>query len=133
MLLTEENFLLFAAKNYCNVNCITTEEFLDDLKRIKYIKKLLYSYKNKGQLKERLVLNHIIILYNVFETQSCTKMLYFKLEDYFDMVKPFLIMLGYLPKYIMDVKPTPVNTDLIGLDMEIVNRLREITKDMTDQ
>ena len=64
--LTEENFLMYAMREYNNIQCTDVEEFYDDLKKIKYIKRLFNIYKNNGQLKERLILNHLIIFYNVF-------------------------------------------------------------------
>jgi hypothetical protein len=94
MQLNDNNFSLFAAKHYDNPNCTDILEFHDDLNRIKYIKRLFKHYNDTGELKERLVLNHLITLYNVFEVQACTKMLVFKLYEYMPVLKSFLFYIG---------------------------------------
>jgi len=94
MQLNDNNFSLFAAKHYDNPNCTDILEFHDDLNRIKYIKRLFKHYNDTGELKERLVLNHLITLYNVFEVQACTKMLVFKLYEYMPVLKSFLVYIG---------------------------------------
>ena len=83
----ESNFILFAAKFYDNPQCMDESEFFDDLKRFKYLKRLFNKYKEGGELKERLVLNHLIVLYNLFE-EGATRMLFFKLRNYLDILKP---------------------------------------------
>ncbi len=87
MQLNDNNFSLFAAKYYNNPNCTDILEFHDDLNRIKYVKRLLKGYSESGELKERLVLNHLITLYNVFDPQACTKMLVFKLPEHLPVLK----------------------------------------------
>ena len=106
--LTEENFLLFAIKNYENPQAVTKEDFDKDLNHFKYIKRLLKRYKNTGQLKTHLLLNHFIILYNIFG-EATTPMLFFKIEeDLWSSMKTFVMFLGKLPDYpkskIHDVK-----------------------------
>ena len=97
--LTEENFLLFAIKNYENPQAVTKEDFDKDLNHFKYIKRLLKRYKNTGQLKTHLLLNHFIILYNIFG-EACTPMLFFKIEeDLWSSMKTFVMFLGRLPDY----------------------------------
>ena len=97
--LTEENFLLFAIKNYENPQAVTKEDFDKDLKHFKYIKRLLKRYKNTGQLKTHLLLNHFIILYNIFG-EATTPMLFFKIEkELWSSMKTFVIFLGKLPEY----------------------------------
>ena len=97
--LTEENFLLFAIKNYENPQAVTKEDFDKDLNQFKYIKRLLKRYKNTGQLKTHLLLNHFIILYNIFG-EAATPMLFFKIEkDLWSTMKTFVIFLGKLPDY----------------------------------
>ena len=97
--LTEENFLLFAIKNYENPQAVTKEDFDKDLNHFKYIKRLLKRYKNTGQLKTHLLLNHFIILYNIFG-EATTPMLFFKIEkDLWSTMKTFVIFLGKLPDY----------------------------------
>ena len=90
MQLNDNNFSLFAAKYYDNPNCSDILEFHDDLNRIKYVKRLFKAYSDTGELKERLILNHLITLYNVFEPHACTLMLMYKLPDYIPVLKSFL-------------------------------------------
>ena len=97
--LTDENFLLFAIKNYENPQAVTKEDFDKDLNHFKYIKRLLKRYKNTGQLKTHLLLNHFIILYNIFG-EATTPMLFFKIEkELWSTMKTFVIFLGKLPDY----------------------------------
>lgn len=93
--LNEENFVLTAAKHY---DCVflNDEEFQEDLKRIAYIKRLFNTYRKTGELKERLILNHLIVLYNVFGLFA-TQMLFFKLDGYDQYLKTFLSFLSYMP------------------------------------
>ena len=97
MRLDDGNFSLFAAKFYENTNCTDILEFHEDLNRIKYIKRLLKQYSETGELKDRLILNHMICLYNVFLPEACTKMLTFKLYEYMPQLKSFLTYLNYWP------------------------------------
>lgn len=101
--LTDDNFILFASKAYRNPNCMDEEEFYKDLNSIKYLKKLFSSYKKKGTLNERLILNHLQILYNVFESKECTRMLFFKLQEHWDCLVPFLDHLNYLPEFVIGI------------------------------
>ena len=97
--LNEDNFLLFAIKNYQNHHAVTKDDFDRDLNHFKYIKRLLKRYKNSGQLKTHLLLNHFIILYNIFG-EATTPMLFFKIEsDLWSCVKSFIIFLNKLPEY----------------------------------
>ena len=97
--LTEDNFLLFAIKNYENPQAVTKEDFDKDLNHFKYIKRLLKRYKNTGQLKTHLLLNHFIILYNIFG-EATTPMMFFKIEqDLWASMKTFVMFLGKLPDY----------------------------------
>jgi len=97
--LNEDNFLLFAIKNYENPQAVTREDFEKDLNHFKYIKRLLKRYKNTGELKTHLLLNHFIILYNIFG-EAATPMLFFKIErDLWSVMKTFIIFLGKLPEF----------------------------------
>lgn len=97
--LNEDNFLLFAIKHYENPQAVTKEDFDRDLNHFKYIKRLLKRYKNSGQLKTHLLLNHFIILYNIFG-EATTPMLFFKIEeDLWSAMKSFIIFLGRFPEY----------------------------------
>lgn len=125
--LTDENFLLYCASKYDNVQYASWEDFIEDLNRIKYIKKLITRYVEYGELKERLILNHIIVLNNCFGPEACCKILYFKLKDYMKYVKPFLILLQILPDKLYNVGDEfIVDTDFIEMDTNIVDRLRKV-------
>jgi len=97
--LTSENFLLFAIKNYENPQAVTKEDFEKDLNHFKYIKRLLKRYKNTGELKAHLLLNHFIILYNIFG-EGTTAMLFYKIEEeMWEIMKTFVVFLDRLPEY----------------------------------
>ena len=97
--LNEDNFLLFAIKYYENPQAVTREDFDKDLNHFKYIKRLLKRYKNNGDLKVHLLLNHFIILYNIFG-EATTPMLFFKIEkDLWSAMKSFIMFLGKFPEY----------------------------------
>ena len=125
--LTEKNFLLYAAKNYENPACTDMAEFIEDLRRIKYTKKLITRYIETGELKERLILNHLIVLSNIFRSEPLVRILILKMEPQLEYIKPFLLMLGCLPKYVYNVKvKRTIDTDLIPMDQGIVTALRKI-------
>ena len=124
----EFNFLLYAAKHYDNPQCYDTVEFYDDLKRIKYIKRLLNRYIEEGDLKERLILNHIIILSNVFGPPATVKMLFLKCKGMEQQLKSFLYFLNLLPETIQNIgiENRTINTKEIDLDEKILEELRKI-------
>ena len=125
--LTEENFLMFSMREYNNMQCTDVEEFYDDLKKVKYIKRLFNIYKNDGQLKERLILNHLITWYNVFPVQAGTRILFYKIEEHFwPMLKTFLIFLDRMPNKIEMIRGKEIKSTDIILDEGIVTRLRTI-------
>ena len=125
--LTEENFLMFSMSEYNNMQCTDVEEFYDDLKKVKYIKRLFNIYKNDGQLKERLILNHLITWYNVFPVRAGTRILFYKIEEHFwPMLKTFLIFLDRMPDKIEMIRGKEIKSTDIILDEGIVTRLRTI-------
>ena len=125
--ITDDNFLMFAMKEYNDIQCTSIEEFYDDLKKIKYIKRLFNIYKNTGQLKERLILNHLIVFYNVFPVQSGTRILFYKIEkDFWPMLKTFLIFLDRMPETIDSIRGEIIRASDIQLDNGIITRLRKI-------
>ena len=93
MILTELNIELYAAKGYENPNCVSIEEFVEDFNRLRYVKRLIRRYAQNGELKERLILNHLVILYNTFDNTICTRMIFFKLKKYLEYIVPFLLLL----------------------------------------
>ena len=119
--LNDDNFLMFAMKEYNDIQCTDIEEFYDDLKKIKYIKRLFNIYKNNGQLKERLILNHLIVFYNVFSVQAGTRILFYKIEkDFWPMLKTFLIFLDRMPEKVDSIRGVTIRASDIQLDDGIV-------------
>lgn len=110
--LSPNNFVLYAMKMYSNPLCTGIDEFKEDIMRVKYIKRLLLKYKNNGELRERLILNHLIILQNVFGAEACTRILFYKLpKDLHSYLKTFLQYLQYLPVEIPELDLSRINTD----------------------
>ena len=115
--LNEDNFLLFAIKNYDNPQCVTKDDFYEDLKRFKYIKRLFKRYLKTGVLKTHLLLNHIIVVYNIFGDAGTT-LLFYKIEsDYWSPLKSFMI---YLNRITDDEIPT------IDMDQDCLEELKRI-------
>ena len=124
--LTDDNFMIFAMKAYDKPNCIMSE-FEEDLKRLKYIKRLIKKYKITGDLKERLILNHIIVLGNVFGVSHTVRMLFFKFdEEDYQILKTFLIFLNYMPKVVFGIKGRNIISSDITVDLFVAKRLRDI-------
>ena len=124
-MITEENYMLFAMKVYENPQCKSMNEFHEDMNRIKYLKRLFKKYKSTGVLRERLILNHIIILYNVFGVESATRILFARLDkELHPILKTFLVFLHMFPNKIPEI-------DLVSipLDKRITDRLRNFDKD----
>jgi len=120
--LNNNNFILYVSKYYENPQCDSMDEFNEDLNRIKYIKRLLRKYIKTGILRERLILNHLIILQNVFGPKVTSRILFFKVdEELYSELKTFLVYLKYLPDSIPEV-----DLEKIPLDNKIVSVLREI-------
>jgi len=116
----EDNLIIFAARHYYNPKCIDVEEFYEDLNRVKYVKRLVnrYTGNEDKKLSVRLILNHIVIIFNVFGIDAALKILKLKLKDeHWSIIKPFLIFLKYI-EY----------DDFIGIDMDtrVVEELRKI-------
>ena len=125
--LNDGNFLIYAAKCYDRPH-ILQQEFEDDLKRIKYIKRLLRKYKQTGEFKERLILNHFIILSNVFGVEATVNMLFYKVdqEDY-PQLKTILIYLNYLPVHLkVTFDKYYIKQEEIPVDLSIADILRNI-------
>lgn len=100
MRLAESTFLLYASKHYDNPQCSDISEFEEDLKRFQYLRKLFGRYRQDDDLKERLILNHLIIIYNVFGPEA-TNMLFMRLQEYHEYLKPFVEYLNFMPEFIM--------------------------------
>jgi hypothetical protein len=124
--LTEDNFLVYALKCYSAPRCIMSE-FESDIRRTKYIKKLIRKYNITQDLKERLILNHIILLSNVFGPEPTTKILFFKFDvDDYGILKTFLIYLNMMPDIITGINGKNIHSDDILIDMNVANKLREL-------
>ena len=116
--LNEENFTLFAIRFYDNPQCTSTEEFYEDIRRFRYLKRLLKRYTKTGELRERLILNHLIVLSNLFGVENSIKMLEFKIEpEFWSVLKTCLLYLNYIDE---DWKQE------IPLDYEATQRMRKI-------
>ena len=124
--LNEANALIYAAKHYDNPHFFDTVEFYEDLSRFKYLKKLFGRYEESGDLNERLVLNHLIVIYNVFGVEAATKLLFLKMDNYGSYLKPFLLLLNFLPEVIYNVEGRSIITSEIIMDPKIVEKLRQI-------
>ena len=112
--LTEDNYVLFAIKYYDNPSAVTKEDFLDDLRRFKYIKRLINKYLKNGEVKLHLLLNHIIIVYNVFN-EAATPLLFFKMDkEYWSIIKSIMIFLERYPSVESEtLKQRPINEQII--------------------
>lgn len=118
MELTEENYFLFAAKYYENPNCLDISEFYNDLSTIIHIKKLLSKYLSSGVLKERLLLNHLICFFNIFDNIAAIKILFFKIEEiHHANLKTTLVFLNRCPDFMKigqnDIKNIAINDNLM--------------------
>ena len=124
--LNDENFMMYAMKCYMTPNCIISE-FESDIKRTKYLKRLFRRYKITKTLKERLILNHIILLNNVFGPEPTSRILFYKIDkrDY-DILKTFLIYLGIMPDVIRSVNGKNIISADIPVDLHIAQILRQI-------
>lgn len=122
----ESNVLLYAARFYDNPNCFDTVEFYDDLKRVSYIKRLFNKYKQTGELKDRLILNHLLILFNVFG-EFANKILFLKLTSYLDILIPFLICINRCPDEIKNIgiENKTIYTSSINMDEYVIELLRK--------
>ena len=126
MILTDLNVELYAAKGYENPNCASIEEFNEDYNRLRYVKRLIKRYAQNGELKERLILNHLVILYNIFDDEICTRLIFYKLKKYLEYIVPFLLLLNRLPKTVMDENFKVIYTTDIKMNSYIIDKLRKI-------
>ena len=121
--LNDDNIIRFAMKNYDNPSCTGVDEFQEDFNRIKYIKRLFNRYQTSGTLRERLILNHLITIYNVFGMDASTRMLFNRLSDnQYSLLKTFLVYLNYAPEESFD----GIEIVKIPLDSKVINILRSL-------
>lgn len=124
--LNDDNFLLYAVKAYNSPHCIMSE-FEGDLKRTKYLKRLIRRYKVTKTLKERLILNHLILLYNVFGAEAATRILFFRIDECdYDVLKTFLLYLNYMPVTVKGIYGKDLHSSDILIDVDVAEILRQI-------
>ena len=125
--LNEKNYLHFAMKYYDNRQCTSVEEFNEDLNKIKYVKRLFNRFLETGELRTNLILNHLIVIYNVFENEAATRMLFFRVEKkFYSILKPFLIFLNRLPEKIKGIDGEDIQTNHIPLNETTIQDLWKI-------
>jgi 5'(3')-deoxyribonucleotidase len=124
--LSSENIMLFAVKSYDKPNCIMSE-FKEDMKRFNYLKRLFYRHRKVGEIKQQLIMNHLMVLYNVFGVEAATRLLFYKIakEDY-PALKTYLLFLSCMPEKIKGIKGHDIISSEIPVDMKIANILRDI-------
>jgi hypothetical protein len=130
--LTDQNFILYAAHNYNNVGCISLEEFEEEIKRIQYLKKLFGKYRETKDLKIRLILNHIIILQNVFGPEATVRMLFLKLKGSYSEFCPFLVYLNTLPPVIKNINNINIQADSVYLNTDVIQKLRDFNNELDE-
>ena len=115
--LDDDNIDMYMMRMYENSQCHDMDEYYDDVKRIKYIKRLFNRYLADDGLKERLILNHIIVLYNVFDTDAATRILFTKMESkFYPLIKTFLLFLSFMPDRVLGIR----GKDIISVDIPVV-------------
>ena len=125
--LNEKNYLHFAMKYYDNRQCTSIEEFNEDLIKINYVKRLFNRFLDTRELRTILILNHLIVIYNVFENEAATRMLFFRVEKkFYSILKPFLIFLNRLPEKVKGIDGEDIQTNHIPLNETTIKELRKI-------
>ena len=123
--LTTENIMMYAIKAYDKPNCIMSE-FKDDMKRFNYLKRLFRRYRKLNELREQLVLNHLVVLYNVFGPEVTSRMLFFKMsKDDYSSLKTYLLFLSCMPDIVRGIKGHDILSSDIPIDTRIVDVLRQ--------
>ena len=121
--LTNENYLMFALLHYDNPHCIDIKEYFEDVRKLKYIKRLFKRYKEDDVLKERLILNHIISFYNVFDNEAASRLLFFRVgKEYHSLLKTFLVFLSKMPD--------KINENLYSSDIQLDDKIIEILRNL---
>lgn len=124
--LTDDNVMLYAIKAFDRPNCIMSE-FNDDMKKFNYLKRLFQRYRKYDELRILLVLNHLVVIYNVFGPEVATRLLFFKVtKEDFPVLKTYLLFLNYMPERVRGIKGQDIISSDIGVDMKIAESLRDI-------
>lgn len=125
--LNSENIQTFCEKSYKNPQCLCAEDFYEDMNTIKYVKRLFNKYKKGDSLKTRLILNHIISFYNVFEKYSATRIWFFKIDrEHWPVLKTFLVYLSYMPHIVHSINGENIISEDINLDHELLKDLENL-------
>ena len=124
--LTEDNIMLYAAKAYDKPNCIMSE-FTEDMKKLNYLKRLFRRYRKHGEMRERLIINHIVVLYNLFGAEVTARLLFFSMnkEDY-TVLKTYLVFLNIMPDRVRGIKGVDIISSDIPVDLSIATELRNL-------
>lgn len=126
--LNEENFEFFAIKHYDDPGCSGVNEFKEDMLRFKYLNRLLNKYAECGDMKENLILNHIVILYNCFD-EAATNLLFYRVAEHnWSILVPFLIYINRMPSELYISSDRTIKDSDIPIDMDVVNKLREFNR-----
>ena len=124
--LNNDNVLMYAVKAYDSPNCVMSE-YKDDMKRFNYLKRLFKRYRKVNELRERLVLNHIVVLCNVFGPEAATRLLFYKMaKDDFPALKTYLLFLSVMPERIKGIKGVDIISSEIPIDFKVAEVLRDI-------
>ena len=124
--LNNDNVTIYAVKAYDRPNCIMSE-FKDDMKRFNYLKRLFKRYRKFDELRERLVLNHLVVLYNVFGPEAATRLLFYKMsKDDYSSLKTYLVFLSVMPDRIRGIKGQDIISSEIPIDFKVADVLRDI-------
>jgi hypothetical protein len=124
--LTDENIMLYAAKAYDMPNCVMSE-FTEDMKRLNYLKRLFRRYHKHGEMRERLILNHIVVLYNIFGAEASTRILFYNTsKDDYSILKTYLLFLNLMPEKVRGINGKDVLSSDISVDMKIAEVLRNL-------
>ncbi|MBA94905.1 MAG: hypothetical protein CMP21_04000 [Rickettsiales bacterium] len=125
--LNKENIDIFSELSYRNPQCLSSEDFYEDMSRVKYVKRLFNKYNRGGEIKTRLILNHIIAFYNVFENRDATRILFFKMDqNYWPLLKTFLLYLSYMPEIVHGINGRNIMSEDINIDVAIFRELENI-------
>jgi len=125
--ITDSNYLLYAMRGYENPHCVDVLEFDEDLKKIKYLKKLFSLYRKDGELKERLILNHLITFFNVFEFEHAIRILFLRVdESHYSLLKSFLVYLNKMPDEVCGINGKNINREDLVIEENILQILRKL-------
>lgn len=125
---SDENAILYAAKVYENVQCLTETEFVEDFRRLDYVKRLCGRYLMTGAITPRLMLNHLVLLLNVFGVEATVRLVFLRCNEpkMYQVVKPFLLYLNVLPLVVVGVNGEDIYTESIPLDTELLEQIRAL-------